>query len=305
MERRNIIIIAAAVVLGLIAVYLANSYFGAREAQQERVAEQQKLVNVAVATQDLAFGSVLTPETVRMVSWPANSVPPGAFRDMSRFAGQDVAIRPIARGEPILNSRISSRAVLSENIPENMRAVTVPVDDVTGVAGFVTPGDAVDIYLTRSVPVEGADADDKMVTVVLENVQVLAIDRRSSETETEPQELKMATMLVDPASAQKLVLAKDIGTLSLALRNVEDRMMGANPIVTTAQLGGRPPRRRSGGTGGTSSSAATTTPAQARYVPAAAGPATTAAAAAPVLTGPTMTVYRGTQGERQEVQNGI
>ena len=151
MERRNIIIIAAAVVIGLVAVYLANAYFSGVEEQQERVAEEQQLVRVAVASQDLDFGAPLNSDTVRLVNWPAQSVPPGAIRDMNRFAGGDVAIRPIAQGEPILQSRMSSRAVLSENIPDDMRAVTIPVNEVAGVDGFVTPGDGVDVLMTRTI----------------------------------------------------------------------------------------------------------------------------------------------------------
>jgi hypothetical protein len=88
-----------------------------------------------------------------------------------------VAIRPIARGEPILVSRISERAVLSANLVPNMRAVTVPVDPVTGVAGFVTPGDVVDVLLTRQIPGDGATSDDNMTSVIMESIQVLAVDR--------------------------------------------------------------------------------------------------------------------------------
>jgi len=171
------IIVAAAVILGLFAVYLTNAYFSGVEAQQEKVAEEQQLVRIAVASQDLDFGSPLTTDTVRLVNWPSQSVPAGAITDMSKFAGTDVAIRPIAAGEPILQSRMSTRAVLSENIPDNLRAVTIPVNDVAGVAGFVTPGDVVDVMMTRTIP---GGEDEKVTAVVLENVQVIAIDRRAS-----------------------------------------------------------------------------------------------------------------------------
>lgn len=303
MDRRNIFIIVAAVVLGLFAVFLADAYFSGREQQQERIAERQKLVLIAVATQDLEFGSVLTPETVRMVSWPASSVPPDAFTNLRPFSGQDVAIRPIAKGEPVLRSRISDRAVLSKNIPANMRAVTVPVNDVTGVAGFVTPGDAVDIMLTRTMPGENTANTDKMTTTVLENVQVLAIDRRSSEKSIEPQSLKMATVLVDPHGAQKLILASEIGRLSLVLRNVEDQIMGVSKSVTTAALGGRSYTRRSSVVlPGGDARAPAQPPAQiARRT--VSSPSITPQP--PVYSLPTMTIYRGTHGQRQEVQHGI
>lgn len=294
MSRRNIIIIGAAVLVGLLAVYLANAYFTGVEERQARVAEQQRLVRVAVATQDLDFGTPLTAETVRLANWPAQSVPSGAITDLARLSRGEVAIRPIARGEPILASRISERAVLSENIPENMRAVTIAVNDVTGVAGFVTPGDAVDIFLTRTIG--SGNSDQKITDVILENVQVAAIDRRASEKSTEPQALETATLLVDPYGAQKLALARQVGSLSMALRNVEEQQVGAMRTVTMADLAGaRPyvaPRR-----------VARSAPVR-RRVARAAPRSAPAAAPEPVNTNPSILIYRGTEGERREVPRG-
>ncbi|MEZ5681349.1 MAG: Flp pilus assembly protein CpaB [Erythrobacter sp.] len=297
MERRNLIIIGVAVVLGLVAVYLANSYFSGVEAQQERVAEEQQLVRIAVASQDLDFGATLTSDNVRMINWPSQSVPDGAFTDMNMFAGSNVAIRPIARGEPVLKARISERAVLSENIPEDMRAITISVSDVTGVAGFVTPGDAVDVIMTRTIP---GGQDDKVASIVLENVQIVAIDRRASESSTEPQELKMATLLVNQQDAQKLALASESGRLSLALRNVANQDVGATRVVTTRDLPGGGVRyaQRSSG-----SSNARTSPRTAPYR-APSAPSGSATTVAPGYGGPTMTIYRGTDGARQEVNRG-
>ena len=161
MNRRNAVIAGIAVVLGLFAVYLANAWFSGVEQREERVAEEQQLVRIAVASQDMEFGAPLTAENVRLANWPAGSVPQGAYRDTDvqrMLSGGNVAIRPITRGEPILLSRISERAVLSANLPADMRAVTVPVDAVSGVAGFVTPGDVVDVLLTRQIPGEGSSA---------------------------------------------------------------------------------------------------------------------------------------------------
>lgn len=297
MERRNFIIIGVAVVLGLVAVYLANSYFSGVEAQQERVAEEQQLVQVAVATQDLGFGAQLSSDNVRLVNWPAQSVPDGAITDMNQFAGTNVAIRPIARGEPILKARISERAVLSENIPEDMRAVTIAVDEVTGVAGFVTPGDAVDIIMTRTIP---GGQDDRVASIVLENVQIVAIDRRASESSTEPQDLKMATLLVNQQDAQKLAIASASGRLSMALRNVENQDVGSTRIVTTRDLPGGGVRYAQRSNGAARSSPRT---AAAPYrAPSAPSGSTTTVS--PSFGGPSMTIYRGTEGARQEVNRG-
>ena len=299
MERRNIIIAAAAVVIGLLAVYLANTWFTGVEERQERVAEEQRMVRIAVANQEMAFGSPLTQDNIRLTSWPANSVPQGAYleADAQRLlSGGNVAIRPIARGEPILVSRISDRAVLSANLPADMRAVTVPVNAVTGVAGFVTPGDVVDVMLTRQIPGDGANSDDKMISVVLERVPVLAIDLRAGEQNTEAQVGRTATLQVTPRDAQKLVLATQVGTLSLALRNVEDvtgGTRGPRGVVTTRDLGGNIVIRGR-------PAAAPAGAAQPTVIAAAGAPAAAAAVRRP--TGPTMTVVRGTAQSVEEVQ---
>ena len=299
MERRNLIIVGVAVVIGLLAVYLANTWFSGVEQRQEAVAEQQQLVRIAVAQQDLEFGTPLTADNVRLTNWPANSVPQGAYTDVAQLlAGGNVAIRPIMTGEPILLSRISERAILSANLPPDMRAVTVPVDAVTGVAGFITPGDVVDVLLTRQIPGDGAGGDDKMTTTILKNVPVLAIDRRASEKATEPAVGRTATLQVTPDDAQKLTLATQIGRLSLALRNVEDVEGGASRTVTTADLGGGYYIRSRA-----SPAAPAQQPALVYAVPPQ-GPATAAAAAAVPrrFSGPSMTVFRGTESSDEEVQ---
>lgn len=291
MDRRSQIAIAIAVVIGLFAVYIANAWFSGREAQQEQIADEQGLVEVAVASQDLQFGAPISMDTVRFVSWPENSVPQGAIRNSVDITNErNVAIRPIARGEPILNSRISNRAILSANIQEGMRAVTVPVNAVTGVAGFIVPGDTVDVLLTRQIPGDGADSDDRMTTVVLERIQVLAIDRRSSENSTEPEVGDTATLMVGPLDAQRLTLANQIGRLSLVLRNVEDENMGETRLITRRDLGG----------GGLyiADRSRSSAPARSAAAPAL---ATAPPAAASRSRGPTMLVYRGTEATRQEV----
>ncbi len=289
MGQRNLIIIVAAVVLGLFAVWLANSWFSSVEEQQERVAAEQDLVRIAVARQELDFGSPLTADNVRMVSWPANSVPAGAFRSsQDLISANRVAIRPIANGEPILDSRISGRAVLSANLAPDARAFSVSINAVTGVAGFVTPGDVVDVLLTRQMPGEGANNDDRMTVVLLENIQVLAVDRRSGENQTDPAVGKTVTLEVDQFGAQKLALASQLGTLSLALRNVESQVVGPTTTVTARDLGGEGyylPGRPSA-------------PQQAYYAPSA---PTAPARTRRTSSGPSMTIFRGTEDTAYEV----
>ncbi len=285
MDRRSLIVLGIAVVIGLFAVYIANSWFSGREQQQVQREEAQEVVQVVVASQDLAFGTPLDDDTIRLVDWPADSMPSGAVTAIERINnGSNVAIRPIAAGEPVLISRISDRAILSANIPDDMRAMTVPIDAVSGVAGFIFPGDVVDVFLTRQIPGDGAESHDQMVTVVQENVQVLAVEQRASENDTQPAVGSNATLLVDQFQAQKLTLATQIGRLTMTLRNVEDQEVGATRIATTRDLAGSgyyiPERNRDHSQS---------------------SPATQSAPAANRPTGPTMVIYRGTEATRQEV----
>lgn len=244
-SNRTPIIVGIAVLLGLIVVYLANTYFRAIEERQQRQVEQLKLVQLLVASQPLAFGTVLTPQNTKLVGWPASSVPQGAFKTsigvVNNPRGPRVALRPIAVGEPILASKISGddgRASISALLPEGMRAVAVRVDDVAGVAGMIAPGDIVDVLLTRQMAGEGADRGDQVTDIILEKIRVIAIDQKADESKTEPQLAKTATLEVDPVSAQKLALAQRVGALSLALRNVTSIEDGANMSITQSDLGG-------------------------------------------------------------------
>lgn len=242
MQQRNLIIIGVAIFIGLIAVYLANSYFSGVQQRQDREAQQNQMAQIVVATQNFQFGTQLANTNIRLANWPASSVPEGAFISIDEATrGGRVALRPIAIGEPILSSKVSGeggRATLSAILPEDLRAVTVPVNQVTGVGGFVRAGDVVDVLLNRQIPGEGADRDDQMNTVVLENVLVLAIDQVANENQTEPQVGQSATLQTDILGAQKLTLARQIGALSLVLRNVENQDVGGTRPVTASDLGG-------------------------------------------------------------------
>lgn len=241
---RNGIIAAVALLLGLLVVFLANSYFSGIKKREEFQQQQMQLVQVLVATQPLAFGTPLTAQNTRLVGWPAGSVPEGSFRTtigiVDNPKGPRVALRPIVVGEPILASNISGsdgRAAISALLPDGMRAVAVGVNAVTGVGGFITPGDIVDVLVTREMAGDG-NAKDKMTDIVLEKVRVIAIDQVADEKETDAKVAKTATLEVDAIGAQKLALAEEVGTLSLALRNVTSIEDGANMTVTQNDLGG-------------------------------------------------------------------
>lgn len=299
MQRRNLIIIGVALLLGLVAVYLANAYFSGIEEREQRIAEQQKLARIVVASQPLGFGTPLATSNVKVVNWPANSVPQGAFRSMEdALRDGRVALRPILAGEPILAERVSGkdgRASISYELPEGMRAVSIPVSAVSAVSGFVRPGDVVDVLLTRQLP--GSEGDEKLTDVLLPNVRVIAIDQVANEKDTKPKVGKTAVVMVDQTGAQVLTLAREVGSLSLALRNIENeefdevRFAGARKFVSTRDLNLSRPRVRS------------------QPQPAPAAPVQVAAAGPrpvpPRVGGPTMTIVRGTQPTNYEVRYNV
>ncbi|MDP3676144.1 MAG: Flp pilus assembly protein CpaB [Novosphingobium sp.] len=294
--QRNLVIIGVAVLLGLFAVFIANSYFSGVEQRQAQIAEEQKLSRIVVATQPMAFGTKLTADNIRLQNWPAGSVPQGAFRSIpAALKDNRVALRPIVPGEPVLADKVSGkdgRATLAANLPEGMRAISIPIGEVSAVSGFVLPGTTVDVLLTRQMPGDGADQQDQMVDVIMENVQVLAINQNVDEKDGTPKPGKTATVQTDLYGAQQLTLAQKLGSLSLVLRNVENQTPAALTTVTARDLPGgrfyratRPAPRT-----------ASATP-QAIAAPIAA----MIKAIAPGPSGPMMAVYRGTEKSDYEI----
>jgi pilus assembly protein CpaB len=308
MRSRNWIILGIAVLFGLSAVYIANSYFSGVQEREERKAEELQMARIVVASQDLAFGTPLNDTNTRLVNWPASSVPAGAFTSLQEAANGRVALRPITPGEPILASKVSGaggRATLSANLPENMRAVAIPVNRVAGVAGFVRPGDVVDVMLTRQIPGEGSTSTDKMTHVLLENVLVLATDQIADEKNTEPTISQTATLQTDLFGAQKLALAREVGTFTLALRNVENQDVGATETVVLSDLGGAGYRISGRANSGANDAGSRNLQPVINITPAMLGGSTqaTRTASAPSRPrGPTMAIIRGTESQSYEVE---
>ncbi|QLC22449.1 Flp pilus assembly protein CpaB [Parasphingopyxis sp. CP4] len=220
MRRQSIIVIGVAALLGLLAVFLVNLYLTRADDTSSADAAPAGLTQVAVARVPLEFGAEINSQNIRFVDWPADSVPPGAFGSMDEFTTNGVApvvIRPVEIGEPILRSRLAGeggRATLSALLPADMRAISINITPVLGVSGFVLPGDRVDIFLTH------AEGEEQVTDVLLQNVPVIAIDQMASENSDEPALGSTATLEVSREDAQKLALARQSGTLSLALRSV-------------------------------------------------------------------------------------
>ena len=233
MSRQSLIALGIAVVLGLFAVYLANIYIGG----SRRQADLAGTTKVAVASVPMGYGTELTPDKFRFVDYPNASIPPGSYTNPTQLLppGQKrFALLPMGINEPILATKISAPgagASIAALLPEGMRAATVRIDDVSGVAGFIQPNDSVDVLITRQVQ-SGAQAT-QLTDVLLQNVRVIAIDQEAKNSDGTPKVARTATLTVTPLDAQKLALAQQAGSLSLVLRKPGE---ANNPVVETVSM---------------------------------------------------------------------
>jgi len=180
---------------------------------------------VVVAARSLRFGDRLQNDNLREIAWPHGNVPSGAFitREDLLKEGERFVITAVEANEPVLGWKITGpgqRATLSAVVESGKKAVTIRVNDVLGVAGFVLPGDRVDILLMRNGRNRSGNSESAYVDVLLQGVKVLAIDQLADERTDDPLVAKAVTLEVDTEQAQKLTLAANVGQLSLALRNV-------------------------------------------------------------------------------------
>ena len=168
--------------------------------------------------------------------WPSDALPAGAFGKITALtSGKRIALMPIDPNEAILAAKITGpgqRATLSAVLSDEMKAVTIRVNDVEGVAGFVLPGDRVDVVVSRP-----GDPSIAMSDVVLQNVRVLAVDQLADERADKPSVVKAVTLEVDAVGGEKVALASLVGTLSLMLRKAGEVGEAATRRVTIADLG--------------------------------------------------------------------
>lgn len=218
MRQQTLIALAVAVVLGLIAVFLANSYLNRGE---QRAEAQTSMAKIAVAAVPLDYGIDLSPDKVKFVDYPAASIPAGSFSTYQQLvpAGKRrVVLRPMTVNEPILATKLAGEGLgpsIAYLLPDGMRAAAVRVNDVSGVAGFIQPNDSVDVLVTRTLP----GSDNRQVTdVLIQNVKVIAMDQNAQTADGKPVVARTATLEVVPTDAQKLALGQQVGTLSLVLR---------------------------------------------------------------------------------------
>ena len=245
MRASTIVMIGFAVVFGLLAVFIAQAWLNNQASMQAQNYEANKkptaMQTVVVAKQPLRFGAELNASMLEEVPWPAASTPAGAFTKISDVlqGGRRVVLAAIEPNEPVLSLKITGpgeRATLSALVKPGMKAVTIRVNDVEGVGGFVLPGDRVDVVLTRQIEKGSASTE-----VVLQNTRVLAVDQSADERAAKAAVAKSVTLEVSTVEAQKVWLASSVGNLSLLLRKAGDIAETKSRKITLNDLSGNDP----------------------------------------------------------------
>ena len=231
--------IGFAVVFGLLAVFIAQVWLNNQASLRAKNVEPAKAIasqTVVVAKQPLRFGTELTAAMLQEVPWPSDALPNGAFAKIHDIiaGGRRVVLAAIEANEPVLSLKITGpgqRATLSALVKPGMKAVTIRVNDVEGVGGFVLPGDHVDVVLTRQI-----DKGSATTQVVLQNTRVLAVDQTADERAQKAAVAKSVTLEVDTVDAQKLWLSSPVGSLSLMLRKAGETAEVRTRKVTLEDL---------------------------------------------------------------------
>lgn len=239
-NTRAILMLLIALVAGAAAVVSASRWL----LQQSSGSVKQ----VVVAASDLNLGQPLNGSQLRLVSWPSSSVPPGAFEDVKALEGR-VVRTSLLRGEPVLDAKLApvgTKGGLSAVINDGKRAITVRVNDVVGVAGFALPGNYVDVIVNTNEQAKTTQ-DGSISKIVLEKILVLAVAQQVSRDDTQPKVVNAVTLEVTPDQAEKLDVARSVGTLSLVLRNQMDvantNTGGATKNTLLGKVAAEPPAK--------------------------------------------------------------
>ncbi len=241
MRRSTVFTLGASVGFGVLAIFLARGFINSAlqsNSQNKQTAlvslpadkPVTKTVPVMVADTALVPGDILSRQSVRFANFPEDAIPQGSYsRFEAAFSDLDkpvVVLARMAQGEPVLDFKLSTpggRATLSAGLAPGMRAVSIRVNDVSGVAGFIQPDDRVDINLTRELDAvrEGKSASAKPVFItdmLMQDIKVLGIDQKTYTESGQPKLVRTVTLEVNPQQSSKLALGQAVGTLTLALR---------------------------------------------------------------------------------------
>ncbi|QND68727.1 Flp pilus assembly protein CpaB [Mesorhizobium loti] len=252
--------IGIAAVFGAISIFAADFWVKsqAKADSEEKTASipapvvpKVEFKTIVVANAPLRYGMELDRAQLSEIPWSEGSVPQGAFTTINALLadGSRVVLSPIEVNEPVLLTKLSGpngRATLSNMMTPGMRAVTIRTDEIAGVGGFVTPGDRVDVVLTRDAGeiqevaknAQGAAGSTVTSEIVVADAKVLSVGQGADERQTTPQISNSVTIEVTTDGAQKVALARTVGTLSLSLRSSSEGGDSKNGVTTISSFGG-------------------------------------------------------------------
>ena len=237
MSRRTIVTIVLALVFAGAATLLVNQMFA-----QRQETPKPETAPVVVASVDLAGGQMITANQVKSREWPKDLIPPGAITQVDEAIGRS-PFSSIVKDEPLLDKKLAAKGAgrgLKVIVDDGMRAFTIHTPTAaSGVAGFILPGDNVDVLFTMGSTGAGDASGGGSTTTLLQCVKVLAVDQRleaTADNKVDPRDMRSVTLLVNPDQANKLALAGDKGTLHLSLRNSEDVAAAATEPATLDKI---------------------------------------------------------------------
>lgn len=241
-QKTVIVVTALAIVFAIVAAWLVYNYL--RTQEQLKAGQLQPIV---VAAMEIPIGSKLTDTMIKTAPWPKESVPLGSALDPKALtAAGRVTIKPIPAGEPVTEDKLApvggatGAGFMTYVVPPGHRAVTVAVNEVAGVAGFITPGNKVDVVLTTPLP---GNPNETISKIVLQNVPVLATGQIAQEQKDgKPIVVPTVTLDLVPEEAENLVLAANKGPLQLLLRNFSDteKIVGRGSTIRKVLSGAQP-----------------------------------------------------------------
>lgn len=228
-SRRGPILIAISLLLAVAAAWVANRWLITQTTAHESAPSTVPVLTAAI---DIPLGTKIEARHVSSIQMLADTAPKGAFQNVSAIAGK-VAVAGIMKGEILLAARFADQgagSTLAAVVGENMRAVSVRVNDVVGVGGFLLPGNRVDVVAAYR------DRQDTLSETVVQNVKVLAVDQTAASDKNEPVVVRAVTLEVTPLDAEKLILAEQRGSIQLALRNPLDETITKKPVAPVAAV---------------------------------------------------------------------
>jgi pilus assembly protein CpaB len=256
LKRRIIAMIGIAAVFGAASIFAADLWLRGQasaraDAPPPPADPKVEFGSIVVAKEPLRYGMTIDAAQLTQIAWPQEALPQGAFATSAELLadGPRMVLSPMEPNEPVLLAKLSGpngRASLSNLLSPGMRAVTIRTDEIAGVGGFVTPGDRVDVVLTRDAGeivevvsnAQGADGSTITSEVVVADVKVLSVGQGADERQTQPQVAGSVTIEVTTEGAQKVALARKIGSLSLSLRSAGEVGTVADGLTTISAFGG-------------------------------------------------------------------